>query len=215
MKCSKCQAEIAENAAFCSQCGEKVGDASSNTEPTADSESQTATEKFSSVTKNHDTVEEETLWEGTYAGKAMLGSYMLGGLITIAVFALGIYVREPWLWWVALGVFIVVWLYIAIQYAKNRFGVRYRLTSHRFFHETGILLHKTDLIEVIDIDDITYTRTIIDRLTGVGTIKIDSSDRSHPLLLIPGIDNVEEVARLFQDTRHEERRRRAVHIEAV
>ncbi|MGD9126998.1 MAG: PH domain-containing protein, partial [Planctomycetia bacterium] len=130
-------------------------------------------------------------------------------------FVLSIYVGRPWLWWVTLGIFVVVWFYIMVVYAKNRFGVRYRLTSHRFFHETGILLHKTDLIEVIDIDDITYTRTIIDRFTGVGTIHIDSSDKTHPKLSIPGIGNVEEVARLFQDARHEERRRRAVHIESV
>lgn len=211
--------EVAENAAFCSQCGEKVSGAASgftsNSERASDPVPKTASEKFTKATEGRDSVEEETLWEGTYAGKAMLGSYLVGGLITIAIFALGIYVREAWLWYVALGVFLVVWTYIMYGYAKNRFGVRYRLTTHRFFHETGIILHKTDLIEVIDIDDITYTRTIIDRLTGVGTIKIDSSDRSHPQLSLPGIANVEEVARLFQDTRHEERRRRAIHIESV
>lgn len=220
MRCSKCQAEVAENAAFCSQCGLKMGDSSAGAsppdpEPKSKSVSKTASEKFSQATASREGIEEETLWEGTYSGKAMLGSYLLGGLITVGLLVLCIYVQKPWLWWVAFGVFLVVWMYISYGYAKNRFGVRYRLTSHRFFHETGILLHKTDLIEVIDIDDITFTRTILDRLTGVGTIHIDSSDRSHPQISIPGIDNVEEVARLFQDTRHEERRRRAIHIESV
>lgn len=218
MKCPTCQVEVTENAAFCSQCGAKIVPAATfdaEESPKEDPSPETATEKFTQATGKRDTSKEETLWEGTYSGKAMFSHCLLGGLISVGMIVLSIYLSWTWLWYVTLGISVVVWLYIAIVYAKNRFGVRYRLTSHRFFHETGILLHKTDLIEVIDIDDITYTRTIIDRLTGVGTIHIDSSDRSHPQLSIPGISNVEEVARLFQDTRHEERRRRAIHIESV
>ena len=213
MKCPSCQAEVAENAAYCSQCGARI--LSSTFDEKESPKEETATEKFTKATKKSDSIEERTLWEGTYSGRAMFGHYLLGIVISLGMLLLSIYFGWSWFWWTTLAVVVIVWCYIFFLYAKNRFGVRYRLTTHRFFHETGILLHKTDLIEIIDIDDITYKQTIIDRLTGVGTIYIDSTDRSHPQLSISGISDVHEVARLFQDTRHEERRTRAVHIEQV
>ena len=75
---------------------------------------------------------------------------------------------------------VLLWLYQIVVLLRRRLGVHYRLTTQRFFHESGILIHTTDLIEVIDMDDITYRQTLIDRMTGVGTIRIVSSDRSHP-----------------------------------
>ena len=65
------------------------------------------------------------------------------------------------------------------------------------------------------LDDITYSQTIIDRMFGVGTIRIVSSDRSHPDLPVPGIDNVKDVASKMQEARHEERMRRGLHIESI
>ena len=64
------------------------------------------------------------------------------------------------------------------------------LTNQRFIHESGILRRVSDRIEVLDIDDITFEQGIIERLVGVGTIRVMSSDRSHPELLMYGIENV-------------------------
>ena len=73
----------------------------------------------------------------------------------------------------------------------------------------------TDRIEAIDMDDVAYEQGILQRLVGVGTIKVISSDRSHPELFLKGIDNVSHVARLIDDARHKERLRRGLHIESV
>ena len=48
----------------------------------------------------------------------------------------------------------------------------------------------TDRIEVIDIDDVTFRQGMVERALGVGTIVIESSDRTHPRLVLAGIDNV-------------------------
>ena len=70
-------------------------------------------------------------------------------------------------------------------------------------------------IEVIDIDDVTYTQGVVQRIVGVGTIKISSTDRTHPELALLGIDDVERIADMIDDVRRQERRRRGLHIESI
>ncbi len=64
-------------------------------------------------------------------------------------------------------------------------------------------------------DDVTFVQGIIQRMLSVGTIRVSSSDRTHPELVLLGIDNVEKVADLIDDARRKERRRRGLHIEAI
>jgi len=133
----------------------------------------------------------------------------------------------------------LIWLVGAVVYGLRRFGVHYELTSQRFIHQTGILTRDTDRIEVIDIDDVSFTQGpvqrvfgvgritvtssdrshpllhMIGRVFGVGRITVTSSDRSHPLLHMIGIADVKSVAGLIDDVRRKERRRRSLHIEAI
>ena len=50
---------------------------------------------------------------------------------------------------------------------------------------------------------------------GVGSIKISSSDRSHPELVLLGIEDVKNIADTIDDVRRKERRRRGLHIESI
>jgi uncharacterized membrane protein YdbT with pleckstrin-like domain len=93
--------------------------------------------------------------------------------------------------------------------------MHYELTTQRFVHQAGVLIRQTDRIEVIDIDDVSYTQGVIQRMLGVGTIRITGSDRTHPELVLRGIDKVPEIASLIDDVRREERRRRSLHIESI
>lgn len=157
---------------------------------------------------------EENVWRGGYSGKAMFGAWLLLGLITIAVIAAALLIADL-SWLVALGVIVVIWLIGAAVYFWRRLGVDYSLTTQRFIHKAGLLSRRTDRIEVIDIDDVSYHQGPIQRLFGVGTIVISSSDRSHPELTMVGIDRVADVAGLIDDIRRKERRRRSLHIESI
>ena len=94
-------------------------------------------------------------------------------------------------------------------------NIGYRLTTQRFFHSTGVLTRTTDRIEVIEMDDVTYTQGIFERMFGVGTIKVTSSDPTHPVLVMPGIDNVQQVAEVIDKARRKEITRRGLRIHAV
>ena len=99
--------------------------------------------------------------------------------------------------------------------AYRRLSVKYRLTNQRLFHEAGILRRVTDRIEIIDVDDVTVEQGIVERMLGVGTIRVTSSDRTSPELHMPGIDHVKEVADTIDQARRAERQRRGLFIESV
>ncbi len=160
---------------------------------------------------------ERSLWKGGYSGKAMYGTWLFSALGTIlALVGVGVFSGAQQTVWLIVGAILLLWWCIAIGlFIYRRLGVHYELTTQRFIHQTGILVRQTDRIEVIDIDDVSYTQGIIQRMLGVGTIRITGSDRTHPELTMYGIDKVPEIASLIDDVRREERRRRSLHIEAI
>jgi membrane protein YdbS with pleckstrin-like domain len=228
---------VVREAVYCHHCGERLElspDSSSSTEqgqPADDSadsgygHGETATEPAASPAQQFrktigarlgDGEEpEEQLWKGGYASQAMIGAWCLSGLITIGLLVLAIWIANRYVWWgVAIAV-LLLWCYQLLKLTYRRMSVRYLLTTQRFIHETGILRRVTDRIELIDVDDITFEQSILDRLVGVGTIRITSSDRTHPVLVLLGIADVKEVAGQIDETRRGERRRRGLHIESI
>ena len=108
-----------------------------------------------------------------------------------------------------------VWVGLAILLFLQRLNVHYELTDQRLIHRSGILLRKTNRIELIDMDDVSHEQGLIERMFDVGTIEISSSDRSDPVIQLPGISSVEEIAMLIDDARRRERIRRGIHIEQI
>jgi len=165
-------------------------------------------------TGNEDPDDEQTLWEGNYSPKAMLGYASVITLASIGLIVVSVLYNIPTLT-VALLICAVVWLVLGLVYASRRFGIHYELTSQRFIHQTGLISRRTDRIEVIDIDDVSFFQGPVQRILGIGTIDIASTDRSHPHVVMPGIANVKEVAGLIDDIRRKERKKRSLHIQTM
>lgn len=157
---------------------------------------------------------ERSLWKGGYSAKAMYGAWVMSGLITVlAGFAVMQLTpgSEPSVSYAVAGCVILLWFSVFGTYLYRRLGLHYELTTQRFIHQEGVLLRKTDRLEVIDIEDISYSQGIVERMLGIGSIRISGRDQSHPELNLRGIDKVPEVAGLIDDVRREERRRRSLH----
>jgi len=216
MTCPECGVEVVAEALFCHKCGAKLSgrDPAAETSPPATAQEQFA-EAVAARRAGHEDREQE-IWIGSYSSKAMLANWAICGLVTVvALIVAAIYFRGS-LWWTLLLIgILLMWGYSLVVWLSRRLGVQYRLTSQRFFHETGVLRHLTDRVEVIDIDDVTCEQRILERLLGVGTIRINSSDRTHPQLLIRGIEDPNAVAGMIDDARRAERVRRGLHIEQV
>jgi membrane protein YdbS with pleckstrin-like domain len=165
---------------------------------------------------------ETDLWTGGFSPKAMIGTWLLSALFSVAVLVVlamapslfGDQVPSKVLWSVGIGVVIAWWAIAIASYSYRRISVGYQLTNQRFIHKHGILVRTTDRIELIDIDDVAFSQGLIQRMLGVGTIRLTSSDRSHPTLSLLGIDEVYRVSGMIDDARRKERRRRSLHIEA-
>ncbi len=157
---------------------------------------------------------EETLWSGGYSSKAMTGWWIVLIVLSIALLV-GCFMFTQLTLVMAMSIIVIMWVFVAGNYARMRLGYHYELTSQRFIHKTGLLSRRSDRIEVIDIDDVSYEQGPVQRLLGVGTIHITSSDRSDPELSLVGIDKVSQVAGLIDDVRRNERRRRSLHIESI
>jgi membrane protein YdbS with pleckstrin-like domain len=206
MKCSGCGGEVASDSSFCANCGTKVGAAPTGLpgDPAAFSLPRSPATGSES---------EDKLWSGNYSGKAMVGSWLLAGVTSIALIV-GCVLFPPGIP-VFIGILVVMWLGLGTVLAYRKLSIHYEVTSQRFIHQSGILTRTSDRIEMIDIDDVTFTQGIVERMLSVGTIKLSSSDRTHPVLNLSGIDGVKRVADLIDDARRKERRKRGVHIESI
>lgn len=215
MKCPKCATEVQAEAVYCHVCGARLDD------PLAAADSQAAEaegkQNFSQrveVSRAKSDVGEQDLWQGGFSPRAMVGVWILCGVITVVALIATAFLT-PVAWMVTIPALLLLWAYQGIRFAVRRLGLHYRLTNQRFFHESGIFRRTTNRIEVIDMDDITFEQGLVDRFFGVGTIKVSSSDVTHPMLLITGIDDVQKVAGLIDNARRAERLRRGLHIESV
>lgn len=164
---------------------------------------------------------EEKLWSGGYSPRAMLGVWISCAVATVLIFIAGYYLPLPAemdrrvVWGIAVALVVAMWGVAAFTYLYSRFSVRYELTSQRLIHKHGLLVRTTDRVELIDVDDVAYTQGLVERMLNVGSIKLLSTDLSHPSLRMIGIENVSKVAGLIDDARRKERRKRALHIETT
>lgn len=236
MDCPSCGRSVADDAVFCPQCGARLADSEQEQSlrreeaGSGQPESQAAGgpdrpqrsaasglgDRLSPPRRDDDEDEEQLLWEGGYCGRAMFGSWVLAAAVTVAAILLAAMIGQiAHKWTLAFVIALVAWLVPLARLTYRKMSIHYRLTTQRLFHEEGILRRTTDRVELIDCDDVTVDRTIFDRLMNVGTVRVESSDRTHPNLFLNGIDNALEVAERIDAARRRERLRRGIHIEAV
>lgn len=75
----------------------------------------------------------------------------------------------------------------------------YSLSQDRLFIETGFLTKKEEEILLYRIRDLSYTQSLGQRLFGVSTIIIQSSDKTTPVLKILNIKNGKKVKELLHE----------------
>ncbi|MFO0896915.1 MAG: PH domain-containing protein [Pirellulales bacterium] len=216
MRCRFCGGEVGETATFCPTCGERLSETPAP-QPVA---SPPADEEASPVNRvrRRNTADdpEAEIWQGSYSPKAMYGEWVAGGVATVGAIVLAVLLVPTGVGTaIVFGLVVLMWLFLAARLLYLKYSVNYRLTSQRFVHQSGLLSRVTDRIEVIDMDDISFAQGPIQRMLGVGTIRITSSDRTHPELVLRGIENVADVSGLIDNARRKERVRRGLHIEAV
>ena len=110
---------------------------------------------------------------------------------------------------------------ITIEYLwkdrKRYFGMpisftRYCLSDDRLFLSVGFLTIKDDEILLYRVRDIATTRTLWQRLFGVGTVTVVSSDKTMPTLVLKNIKNPMKVKELIHEQVETMKTKRRVRI---
>jgi uncharacterized membrane protein YdbT with pleckstrin-like domain len=103
------------------------------------------------------------------------------------------------------------WLLVKMANLKSSF---YRLTPDRLEYQRGLLGRKVDNIDLFRVMDYQMERSIIDRLFGIGTIKLLTSDKTNPELLLYKIKNPKRVFEILaKATFTTDRKSNIVHLE--
>lgn len=89
---------------------------------------------------------------------------------------------------------------------------RYSLSEDRLFLSVGFLSIKDDEVLLYRIRDITTTRTLWQRLFGVGTVTVVSSDKTMPTLQLKNIKRPVAVKELLHKQVEEMKIRRRVRV---
>ena len=87
---------------------------------------------------------------------------------------------------------------------------RYAVSEDRLFVSTGFLNLKDEEILLYRVRDISMSRTLGQRLFGVGTITVTSSDKSRPVLEIKNVKSPATVKELIHERVEEMKIRRRV-----
>ena len=103
---------------------------------------------------------------------------------------------------------------------KRHFGLplsftRYRLSGDRLFCETGFLNLKVDEVLLYRVQDLELTMRLGQRIFGVGTICVHSSDKSIPHLDLKNVKNPRQVKELIHqnvEAAKDKRRMRATEL---
>lgn len=76
---------------------------------------------------------------------------------------------------------------------------RYSLSEDRLFVDKGLLKLVSEEILLYRIRDLKFTQTLGQRIFGVGTVTVQSSDKTTPVLLIENVKNAFDVKELIHE----------------
>ena len=211
MHCPACHVKMTDNARFCHQCGKPIpfGTVNKSTE----SAEIPFPQQIGEIATDSRKPTEQILWSGGYSAKTMASHWVAAGCSTILLIAVAC--TRPSLLPIMVTLTLFGWCSLGWLLIYRKLSVHYHLTDQKFVHKSGILRRVTNRIETIDMDDVAFEQGIIERLLNVGSIRLSSSDRSHPELVLHGIHDVEKIAKLIDDARHKERLRRGLYIESI
>jgi len=108
---------------------------------------------------------ETTVWKGTPSQVLNLPVFILCFLF----------------FWLVIPIFIAFWKWLVIRTTE------YELTTERLKHRYGVFNKEMDDLELYRVRDYKLEQPFWLRIFGLGTITMQTSDRSHPVIRIPAI----------------------------
>jgi uncharacterized membrane protein YdbT with pleckstrin-like domain len=113
--------------------------------------------------------EERTVWLGTPSQVINLGSFILLGLF----------------FWLVIPLFVILWKWLVVK------NMKYELTTERLRLRHGVFNKKLDELELYRVRDYKLDQPFFLRIFSLANIILQTSDRSHPTVIIQAIPDAE------------------------
>ncbi|MCH8913270.1 MAG: PH domain-containing protein [Planctomycetes bacterium] len=160
-----------------------------------------------------DSESEEDLWQGRSSWKFYADLILVAAGWTV-IAGIVWFTTPRWLGWIVVFMALAGWVYVAGRVAHGMLNYHYRLTTQRLFIERGVLSRTIDQAELIRIDDVRIHKSLMNRMTGVGSVELFSTDASDRQVTIWGVEKPEELAESIRD--HMRRlRQRSLFVESL
>lgn len=159
---------------------------------------------------------ETEMWTGRTHWLHYGGAFLLWLLINSAGMAaiFSIPAIEGYRAIVALVLFLGTATWLGYKPLLAIMGLRYRLTSQRLFIERGIIARTIDQTELLRVDDVRVYKSVWDRLFGLGSVGIISTDATDREILIVGIRGPDAVGEAIRQ-RMRKLRQKSVFVETL
>lgn len=87
---------------------------------------------------------------------------------------------------------------------------RYKITNRLIERESGILLKRTDSLDLARVKDVELVQSVVDRMAGIGTIEVISTDRTDPAMYVEALPNAKPIYEKLRDAVIEISQRRGI-----
>ena len=116
-----------------------------------------------------------------------------------------------WIQWIVVAIAVLIAIFLVIAPIVRWLTTHYVVTTHRVLVRRGVLTKTGKDITLSKITDVSFERTVLDRLTGSGTLRIESAGDSpdETFRAIPHSDRVQQLINRLID---EDANRRASRI---
>lgn len=198
MTCRKCSKTVEPDSRFCRWCGRRVrraAEAAPRKKPVPAAAGAATASDAPAGDIYRDPQHEQFVWAGRPAWRSFTGAWMLWFLLSAGcLYAASTYAADS-------ALVQVVWLFVGgaavtlfVREALIVYGLTYHMTTQRLFIHKGILTRVTDQVELLRIDDVRISQSVIDRLVDTGSLDVYSSDESDENLKLQSIPSPAGVA---------------------
>lgn len=120
---------------------------------------------------------------------------------------------KAWFWsYVAAGVLsvVIVGLFWMLILNLKRSGRRFKITQRAIDYEDGLLTRRLETLQLWRVRDIEFRQSLLDRMLGIATIHVFTTDVTDPVLVLRGLPASREIFERLKDAAEGARQQRVV-----